>query len=655
MTRADAASDAGVGAARAGGRLGRYELCAEIARGGMASVFLGRALGLAGFEKLVAIKCIHPQYARERSFVEMFLDEARIASRITHPNVCSVFDVGEEGGVYFIAMDYLHGESLASTMRAIARDDLPDARWQALACAIAADAAEGLHAAHELRGAGGELLQVVHRDVSPQNVFLGYDGTVRVVDFGIARAVDRLHKTLSGVVKGKVAYMAPEQLRSEDVDRRADVWALGVVLWEMLTRQRLFRRDSEGKQIRAVLEDEIPAPSSLTPCPPELDAIVLRALARDRDARWQTARELGRDLRKHLASEGAFVSTAEVSEHMEQLFARERRDKEALIERTRRGVVHSGVPDTERMDRPPADVVATVVPGPAATRAPDDAVSGIRRGRTTEREYPAISAPPPLGGDGGARDAGARDPATSRPPAEPTPAPGTDAEGAPGPAGVHEPTRSTSRWRTESVVLPVRKSRVAWALGALACAAVPIALLVVGGRDGAAEVTSSEHEASARPSSEGSPVSEERPLEPAPPVSMAASPDPPPENASARQGAERPPDPRAPARPVRDRGSRSTSRRLRSRPAAPSMTQAASMAQAADPPVPPEPGRVVVGVAGGWGTITVDGRPMGQAPRALELPAGRHVIEVMPFGEGPARREVVDVRPGGTHRIVIEP
>ena len=622
MSGSEAASALEVGAARPGRRLGRYELCAEMARGGMASVFLGRAHGLAGFEKLVAIKTIHPRYARERGFVEMFLDEARIASRITHPNVCSVFDVGDDGGVYFIAMDYLHGESLASTMRALAgRIDLVGPRWHALACAIAAEAAEGLHAAHELRDASGERLHVVHRDVSPQNVFIGYDGTVRVVDFGIARAVGRLHKTLSGVVKGKVAYMAPEQLRSEEVDRRADVWALGVVLWEMLTCERLFRRDSEGKQIRAVLEDAIPPPSSRGAGSAALDAIVLRALARSREDRWQTTRDLGRELRKYLASQGEYVSSAEIGEQMELLFREQRRNKEALIERTRRGVVE-GAPDTERMDRPPADAVATEVSGPRPSTRPDD-----RSGRTTEREYPAMSAPPPL------------DPSRAAAPAPaPAPSPATPS------ASAVAASSGGARWRTESVVLPVRSRRLAIAGAVVALVAVGVVLVVVRSADDESGVAVEEPPAIPATARE-----EPAAALPSPPPSMAAAAPAPPEEPRSESS--------APAGRVPEEAEPSSERRVRrgERAAKRAPDEPRPAIATAEETAPASPGRVIVGVTGGWGTITVDGRPMGQAPRAIELPPGRHVIEVMPFGEPPARREVVDVTPGGTHRVVIEP
>jgi serine/threonine-protein kinase len=223
-------------------RIGRYELCFELASGGMASVYLARAEGSPGFEKLVALKRIHPHLADERGYVEMFLDEARIASRITHANVCSVFDFGESDGEYFIAMEYLVGEPLSRVQRRVVvnAEQRTSPLLPARMARIIADACEGLHAAHELRDASGESLNVVHRDVSADNLFITYDGAAQVVDFGIAHARQRLHQTEAGQVKGTFPYMAPEQMTAAVVDRRVDVWALGAVLWELLALRRLF-------------------------------------------------------------------------------------------------------------------------------------------------------------------------------------------------------------------------------------------------------------------------------------------------------------------------------------------------------------------------------------------------------------------------------
>ena len=316
-------------------RIGRYELCFELASGGMASVYLARIDGVSGFEKLVALKRIHKHLAKEKGYVDMFLDEARIASRITHPNVCSVFDFGEVDGEHYIAMEYLVGEPLSRLMSRAAGD--PTHRRSPLlpmrmACIIA-DACEGLHAAHELKDANGDLLHVVHRDVSPRNLFVTYDGAVQVVDFGIASARQRLHHTSTGQVKGTFAYMAPEQLTAHGIDRRADIWSLGVALWEMLAVKRLFKRDTTANTIHSVLYEEISPPSThRAQVPPELDRIVMKALARDPKDRWPTAREMGRALRGFLGAQTEIVGPAELSEWMSEVFPQGEARKSQLME-----------------------------------------------------------------------------------------------------------------------------------------------------------------------------------------------------------------------------------------------------------------------------------------------------------------------------------
>lgn len=277
-------------------KLGRYELVYHIASGGMASVYLARVKGPGGFERAVAIKRIHPHLARKREFIHMFLDEARILSRLTHPNVSSALDFGEVEGTYFLAMEYLSGVTLAHLIGEVCREPerLRSRAWQTFAARILADAAEGLHAAHELRDEREKPLGLVHRDVSPHNVFVTYDGAVKVMDFGVALARGRLHHTTAGTIKGKLGYMAPEHASGKPIDRQADVWSLGVCAWEALTGRRLFRRGNEMDSILAVQTATIPKPSSIVPSVDrELDAIVLRALERDRTQRYATARELG--------------------------------------------------------------------------------------------------------------------------------------------------------------------------------------------------------------------------------------------------------------------------------------------------------------------------------------------------------------------------
>jgi len=352
--------------------IGRYRLCFELASGGMASVYLARTEGAAGLQKLVALKRIHPHLAGEKGYVEMFLDEARIASSITHPNVCSVFDCGEADGEYFIAMEYLMGEPLSRVQRRVLananerRCPLQPARM----AAIIAQACEGLHAAHELKDAHGEPLNVVHRDVSAENLFVAYDGTVQVVDFGIAHARKRLHHTEAGQVKGTFPYMAPEQMTAAAVDRRVDIWALGAVLWELLTHRRLFLRDTDVNTMYAVLSSEIEPPSKLSPeIPPELDEIVLKALRRSPDERWQTAREMGRALRRVAMSDEP-IGPAELADWMTTLFPSGELRKRRLMEiaQTDRGVeaAHvSVVPDrTGRRGIPETSRRRSLAPGP---------------------------------------------------------------------------------------------------------------------------------------------------------------------------------------------------------------------------------------------------------------------------------------------------
>jgi len=308
---------------RVGSELGPYRLCLELGRGGMATVFLARAAARAGLQRFVALKCIRAEMACDSKFVDMFFDEARIVSQIHHANVCSVLDFDEQGGVYYLAMEHLSGQPLTTVAREL--EKRPD-RWEplyqaGLICKMLADACEGLHAAHEVRGPSGELLNVVHRDVSPDNLFVTYDGNVKVVDFGVACASDQRHKTQTGVVKGKYSYLAPEILNGKKADRRADIWGLGVVAWELLTQQRLFHQESDVETLRAISTLEIPPPSTVRKgVPALLDSIVLSALQRDPSKRHQNARELGKLLLRFLVESRLFIGPAEVAEFVDELF-----------------------------------------------------------------------------------------------------------------------------------------------------------------------------------------------------------------------------------------------------------------------------------------------------------------------------------------------
>ncbi len=303
--------------------VGPYRIRKPVAAGGMAAVFL--ATEIEPPHTVVALKRIHPHLAKEQGFVDMFHDEARIASQISHPNVCKVLASGADAvGVPFMSMEYLVGEPLTVLLKRIGSSPelSSEPRWPAFVARIVAESALGLHAAHELRGPDGELRKVVHRDVSPHNLFIGFDGVVKVVDFGIASATHRIHQTRTGELKGKFGYMAPESVRGlSATDRRADVWALGIVLWESLTLRRLFRRKSDTETLFALLDAPIPRPSEIVPgLPSSLDAIVLGALERDPEKRFATAEELAQALAIWLWDVKASVGTADLAAWMLRCF-----------------------------------------------------------------------------------------------------------------------------------------------------------------------------------------------------------------------------------------------------------------------------------------------------------------------------------------------
>ncbi len=276
--------------------VGRYEVIHRLGHGGMASVYLGRAIGTAGFERLVAVKVIHPHLAREPEFVEMFLDEARIAARIHHPNVVEIIDLGHDDDLFFMVMEYVEGETLSSLLRQLRKQDelLP----LSAALQIVADACKGLAAAHDLTDRDGEPLHLVHRDVSPHNLLVSMDGRVKVVDFGIMKAAGKRSSTLTGQLRGKIAYMSPQQARSEKVDRRADVFALGAVLWEMVTGDRLFTGETDVETLDRVLHHRAPQLREVKPDLPEaLANILAKALAPDLDDRYASALDMLKDVR----------------------------------------------------------------------------------------------------------------------------------------------------------------------------------------------------------------------------------------------------------------------------------------------------------------------------------------------------------------------
>ncbi|MEM9068170.1 MAG: serine/threonine-protein kinase [Myxococcota bacterium] len=282
----------------AGTRVGSFEVVQPLARGGMAAVYLVARSGPGGFRRYAAMKIVRPDLVRSDEFRTMFLDEARVAARIRHPNVIHIEDLGEANGTLFLVMEYVPGASLSTLLRGL--NGMGRVLKAEMAIALAVRLATGLHAAHETRDEAGQRLNVVHRDVSPQNVILGVHGDVKLIDFGIASARDRLHETGHNIVRGKLRYMAPEQLQGLEVDRRADLFSLGIVMWEMLTMRRLFQSRDDNEVIRAILKGELPSPMEFAPIPGDVNELVKRLLAPEPSDRPATAREVTQELKKFM-------------------------------------------------------------------------------------------------------------------------------------------------------------------------------------------------------------------------------------------------------------------------------------------------------------------------------------------------------------------
>jgi eukaryotic-like serine/threonine-protein kinase len=332
-------------------------LFGEIAAGGMATVHFGRLSGPAGFSRTVAIKRLHPNLAKDPEFVAMFLDEARLAARIRHPNVVPTLDVVATEGEIFLVMDYVQGESLSRL-----RIAMQDAKRQAdprIIAAIMSGVLHGLHAAHEAKSEQGQSLNIVHRDVSPQNVLVGIEGVARVLDFGVAKAIGRVQTTREGQIKGKLAYMPPEQLRGGRVTRQADVYAAAVVTWEALTGARLFSGEHEGALVTSILMHPIKAPSAVAPhVPAAFDAVVMRGLDRDPAKRYATAREMALDLERC----AGVASTSEVGEWVESLAGTELSKRAALM-----AAIEGSTPTrpSERIRLPVASTTSDMPTNPA--------------------------------------------------------------------------------------------------------------------------------------------------------------------------------------------------------------------------------------------------------------------------------------------------
>lgn len=366
--------------------IGRYLVGDAIGAGGMATVHFGRLLGPAGFSRTVAIKQLRPGLPSDEESLATFLDEARLASRIHHPNVVSPIDVVLMGNEAFIVMEYVHGESLSRLLKTA--PGVPVA--PPLAAAIMGQVLLGMHAAHRAVSEEGAPLELVHRDVSPQNILITPDGVARLLDFGIAKAVGQSHHTMNGVLKGKLAYMAPEQVTSAPLDRRTDLFAAGTVFWEMLTGQRLFLADTPAACVQKILHDPIPAPSTLASgVPPEVDEVVLRALARDPDERFADAQSMALALAAAVRS----ASTLEVGAWVTELCG------DVLLDRSDRIADFEAVPLEELTLGLPVESLggtgsasALTVPKEAAAPPLPDAAGGGSRSARFRRRAALIAA-----------------------------------------------------------------------------------------------------------------------------------------------------------------------------------------------------------------------------------------------------------------------
>ncbi len=302
---------------------GKYKVFAKLAVGGMAELFLAKQPGPAGVSKTVVLKCILPHLAQQQEFVEMFLDEARISAPLNHPNIVQIYEIGEHLGIYYIAMEYIRGHNLREFRKRLYRK-MPDVEPYYICASIIAQAAAGLHYAHTAVDDDGNPLNIIHRDISPTNLLLSYQGVTKIVDFGVAKATTQQHYTSAGTIKGKYRYMSPEQIQGLPLDHRSDIFSLGIVLYELTTNVPLFGRKNEAEIIEAVKNANVPSPRSYRPdYPEELEKIVMKALALNPDDRYQTADEFRADLEEFVKSSGNYYGSSQLSQLVKQLFSKE--------------------------------------------------------------------------------------------------------------------------------------------------------------------------------------------------------------------------------------------------------------------------------------------------------------------------------------------
>ncbi|MEZ4368410.1 MAG: serine/threonine-protein kinase [Kofleriaceae bacterium] len=361
---------------------GKYLLLDRISVGGMAEVFKAKSYGVEGFEKVIAIKRILPSIGEDREFIKMFVDEAKIVGQLAHANICQIFELGRIDGSHFIAMEFIWGKDLLQIQNRLRKLGQPLA--PAMSAYLIAKACEGLDHAHRKKDAMGRPLEIVHRDCSPQNILVSYEGEVKVIDFGIAKAASRSSRTMAGVLKGKFSYMSPEQVRGLPLDRRSDIFALGTVLYECVTGEKLFQAETDFATLEKVRNVDVASPRSVNPAvPPELERIILRALARDAEDRYPWCSDLAADLQQFLMSQDVVYTAKTLASWLRETFAadmaRERRQLDEYKQLGREGAPPPGTPKLDVVSAfGPAGAPegeATVLGAPAFTMS-DDAPMG---------------------------------------------------------------------------------------------------------------------------------------------------------------------------------------------------------------------------------------------------------------------------------------
>ncbi len=636
---------------------GKYTLIARLAVGGMAEIFLARLEGAAGFRKQVVIKRILPHLALDTRFVDMFLDEARIAARMSHPNVCPVYELGEVDGQLFLAMEYLDGLPLSRMMRTLARAG--KAIDPVHGAALIGQACEGLHYAHSLTEPDGTSTGVIHRDVSPQNLFVTTTGVLKVLDFGVAKIRGSSARTRTGTLKGKYAYMSPEQLRGEALDHRSDVFALGVCAFELLTSRRLFARDTDFLVFKAIVDEPIPRVRQVRPeVPAELDEVVARALSRDRQQRPQSARALGETLAAATAGLGGLPGAITLGEELRRLFARELDENRRFLEHAS-ALADSDMEGEETIvDVGSQTQTTAILPTPPPSWRED--TSGWSAPDAAVPMAPTVVSPEVAPGVG-------------PPPAPPA---GTESMDAPAPSATRATTttavtaaaiaerrtiRSEDRDTDEQTAIPehvvaspmtdqvaplpsewdlrgglLRGKRALWLAGAAGVAVLILAIVLLTRDDG--------KDSTGRVSAPGaSPVDDDPGNPPAVEVAGAAAPTPPPPAPATTSPA--PPPPRATLSPVRPERTDPMVARSKS-------SDDSSAPRRVEPRQPPrKPDRQPEGEgtltidSRPWATIYIDGKKLGATPIFKHtLRAGRHKVKAV-SESGQTRTFTIEVQP----------